>query len=92
MTAESHGELEVPPIAISDEKAVELLRVWLSGGNQHISIRYDAWDDAAAWGLLLVDLARMVARAYAENDGRDADAILTRIREGFDAEWHHRAE
>ena len=87
MAGEIHGELQVPPAVINDKQAVELLRVWLSGGKQHISIRYDAWDDSAVWGLLLVDLARMVAQGHAQNQGRDANAVLGRIKEAFDAEW-----
>jgi hypothetical protein len=36
--------------------------------------------------LLLVDVARHLAQAYAK-EGHDKDVTLTRIRELFDAEW-----
>jgi hypothetical protein len=44
------------------------------------------WSDPAAWGLLLVDIARHASLAY-EREGRDRAETLARIREGFDAEW-----
>ena len=44
------------------------------------------WKDAGAWGLLLVDVARHAAQAYA-NEGEDPKVVLIRIRELFDAEW-----
>jgi hypothetical protein len=44
------------------------------------------WQDPAAWGLVLVDLARHSAQAY-EHDGQKRDEVLARIRAGFDAEW-----
>lgn len=47
------------------------------------------WSDPAAWGLLLVDVARHAARAYAQNGTCPEASALTRIRQGFDAEWDH---
>jgi hypothetical protein len=44
------------------------------------------WDDPGAWGLLLVDIARHAAQAYARN-GVGRDQALARIKELFDAEW-----
>lgn len=44
------------------------------------------WKDAGAWGLLLVDIARHAALAYAK-EGGDSRLILKRIRELFEAEW-----
>jgi hypothetical protein len=78
--------LPVPPIAESDRAAVEVLRVWASpGAPQQVTLR-TTWDDPGAWGLLLVDVARHAAKAYA-NEGRDPDEALSRIRDLWDAEW-----
>jgi len=44
------------------------------------------WDDPGAWGLLLVDIARRAAQAYAR-DGVQRARALARIKELFDAEW-----
>jgi hypothetical protein len=38
---------------------------------------------------MLVDLAKHVANAYEQVDGRDRDETLARIKAGFDAEWDH---
>jgi len=80
--------LIVPPIAETDPNAVEMARVWHSQGKQHISLNAPGWKDPAAWGLLLVDLARHVANAYAIAEGRDRAETLARVKAGFDAEWN----
>lgn len=80
-------ELPVPPAAAQSESARELARVWAADGRQEVVILTDVWEDPAAWGLVLVDLARHVARAYAEQKGRDESETLRRLRSAFDAEW-----
>jgi len=80
------GELEVPPIATSNSQAVEVLRVWaVPGQPQQLTLRI-TWKDAGAWGLLLADVARHAANAYA-NEGRNRDEVLARIRQLLDAEF-----
>ncbi len=81
------NELIIPPSAATNPKAVEMARVWHADGKQHISLNAPGWKDPAAWGLLLVDIAKHVANAYAESEGRDAKEVLARIKAGFDAEW-----
>jgi hypothetical protein len=83
------ASLVIPPLAKADPQAIEIARVWLAAGNPHVSLRPDAWEDPAAWGLLLVDLAKHLALGYHQATGRDPDHTLKRIREGFDAEWSH---
>jgi uncharacterized protein DUF5076 len=81
-------ELNVPPGISSDPKARELARVWAAHGEQHVTLDVEAWgNDAGNWGILLVDLARHVARAHHELYGTPEHDSLTRIRELFDAEW-----
>ena len=78
--------LELPPIAKDDPAAIEVLTVWAAPGKaQQFTIK-TAYKDPAAWGLLLVDIARHVSRAYAA-DGRDEKTALERIRTAFEAEW-----
>jgi hypothetical protein len=81
------GELPVPLAAQSDERAIELARIWAAGGGQHVSLATGLWNDPANWGIMLVDLARHVATAYQQSQDRDPDEVLNRIKEGFDAEW-----
>ena len=83
---QSHNALEAPPIAQSETDAVEVLRVWAAAeGPQQVVLR-TKWEDPGAWGLLLVDVARHVALAYAA-EGHDSTVVLARIRQLFDAEW-----
>jgi hypothetical protein len=82
-------ELHPPPGVASDPRATEVLRVCTTGDSQTFVLRADVWSDPAAWGLLLVDLARHVAKAYAEAEGTDPHAVLARVKAGFDAEWNH---
>ena len=81
------GALGIPAPADGDAKALELVRVWASGGKQQVALRADAWEDSAAWGIMLVDLARHVARAVEQLHGHSQAQTLARIRAGLDAEW-----
>jgi hypothetical protein len=81
------NELDVPPQAISDPRAVEIARIWAAGGNQVVAFRAETWSDPATWGIMLVDFAKHVADAY-ENLGQGTrNDILDTIRLAFDAEW-----
>ena len=80
-------ETPIPPAALNDPNARELIRVWAASGKQHLSLATGLWNDPAAWGIMLVDLARHLARAYEQEQGFDREAALARIREGMDAEW-----
>lgn len=80
-------ELPIPAAAIADEDSVELVRVWAALSKQHVSIATDVWEDPAAWGILLVDLARHAARAYEQTTGMPQDEALARIRKGMEAAW-----
>ena len=80
-------ELPIPAAAIADEDSIELVRVWAAMGKQHVSIVTEMWEDPAAWGILLVDLARHAARAYEQTTGTKRDDALARIRKGMDAAW-----
>lgn len=78
--------LEIPQAAGSDPKAFELLRVWVANRQQHVSLRTGVWEDPAAWGIMLADLARHIAEAYRREEGRDFDATLQRVMAGIRAE------
>lgn len=79
-------ELEEPPLS-RDAAAFEILRVW---GGDNLPQQYSlktVWDDPGAWGLMLVDIARHVAKAYGNTGDFSEEAALKRIKELFDAEW-----
>ena len=89
MTGSHLNELPVPPSSQMSEKASEVLRVWINADrNMDVTLR-PAFADPSAWGILLVDIARHVARAYEQDREHSMQAALARIREGLDAEWDH---
>jgi len=86
------------PPDFDGEGAIEVLRVWLARNAQSevyhkIVLLPEMHEDTFAWGLLLVDIARHVANAYAtESEPKNDETysfVLNRIKEGFDAEWEH---
>ena len=81
------GELKIPPIAASDPKGLEIARVWAAGGQQHVCLRPDLWEDPTMWGMMLVDFAKHVANAYEQTGKGSREEILARIKRGFDTEW-----
>ncbi|HEX6631534.1 MAG TPA: DUF5076 domain-containing protein [Gemmatimonadaceae bacterium] len=79
-------ELPPPPAARDDDRAFELARVWFADGLPVVAARIEPWPDPAAWGLVLGDVARQVARLYAEHGDGDEGAALARLRLGLEAE------
>jgi hypothetical protein len=79
----AYGALNPPPM-VRDKDAHEVLRAAVHNGEMHFSLRR-GFNDAGAWGILLADAARHVARAYAHENVLTEDAALERIRKGFEA-------
>ena len=78
-------EQPLPPDVIGREDATEVLRAFVLDGGLSIAFTR-AFEEPEMWGLLLVDIARHAARAYArESDYREEEA-LERILEMFGAE------
>lgn len=80
--------LDPPPISKSNPKSVEVLRVWAAPGSPQQFVIHVTWKDPAAWGLMLADIARHVARAYGEQ-GQNPEDAYNRIIETFQAELKH---
>lgn len=79
--------LPVPAAASRDPRSLEVLRVWIANGEQHVALAFGMWEDPAAWGLLLADLARHIAEAHAQQDDAvSAEDFLDDIRAGFESE------
>ena len=79
-------ELDPPPIATANTESVEVLRVWTAPDQPQQVVLSTTWKDPGAWGLILGDVARHAANAYA-NEGQDRTTVLARIRELLDAEF-----
>ncbi len=79
-------QLLIPEPARRDPESFELLRVWIAEKNQHVSLRFGVWEDPAAWGLMLADLARHIANAYEQDGSLDRAQALQRITKALQVE------
>ncbi len=80
------ANLDVPGEVAGAERAQEVLRAWVADGGLVCALQPDAWENTAAWGLLLADLARHVANATRELKGVEPAVTLAGIRAMFEAE------
>ena len=80
------NQLMIPPAAAKDPKAFELVRAWVARGELHVSMQMGGWDDPTAWGVVLADLVRHVARFYAEQKQLRPEQTIARVRDAMDAE------
>jgi len=80
------------PIGIKgDDRATEMIRVWLANDELNVSLFLGMWEDAAdskvderdAWGFLLADLTRHIANGMMQSHGWDFDQTRNRIRDAF---------
>jgi len=76
--------LNVPPAAF-EQGGTEVLRAVIVNGALHVSLRR-AFDDPEAWGMLIADITRHVARIYATEDKFPESETMERIRALYDAE------
>jgi hypothetical protein len=68
--------------------AVEILRVWTSDAGEQVVLRVDTLDPAA-WGIILVDIAKHVAHAYARQGKCTANEAFAQVLHGLIAELGH---
>jgi hypothetical protein len=80
------AELPIPDVVKDGREVLEMARIWLVDGNQIVTLSPRMWSDPGAWGLMLVDLANHVAKAY-EARGLNKGEALAAIRSAMDAEW-----
>src|SRR6266513_2313001 len=78
-----YDALIIPPEALA-QGGVEVLRAAIVDGGLHVSLRR-AFDDPDAWGMLIADVARHVARIYATESKFREEETLERIRALFNA-------
>src|SRR5215475_2187023 len=76
-------EQPLPPDVIGREDATEVLRAFVLDGGLSIAFTR-AFEEPDIWGLLLVDVARHAARAYARES--DYTEEVARIVDMFEAE------
>ena len=75
----------MPPDVVGRDDATEVLRAFVL--DRGLSIAFTrAFEEPDVWGLLLVDVARHAARAYARESEYTEDEALRRIVDMFEAE------
>jgi hypothetical protein len=79
------NEQPLPPDVIGRADATEVLRAFVVDGGLSIAFTR-AFEEPDMWGLLLVDIARHAARAYARESEYTEDEALARIVDMFEAE------
>src|ERR1035438_3724599 len=72
--------LPTPSDVATDPKAQEILSLWIIDGSPFCLIQV-AWNNPAAWGLALADVARMIGNALRDSQGIDPKVALTVLRE-----------
>ena len=75
----------LPPDVMGRDDATEVLRAFVVDGGLSIAFTR-AFEEPDMWGLLLVDIARHAARAFARESAFTEDEALNRIVEMFEAE------
>ena len=75
----------MPPDVMGRDDATEVLRAFVLDGGLSIAFTR-AFEEPDMWGLLLVDIARHAARAFARESDYTEDEALSRIIDMFEAE------
>lgn len=80
--------LDPPPEAKTDPNATELLSLWAANGKLNVVIHIGSYhkqghDEARAWGIIISDFARHVARALAQRYGKNEEQELAKIQDTF---------
>jgi hypothetical protein len=78
-------EQPLPPDVMGREDATEVLRAFVVDGGLSIAFTR-AFEEPDMWGLLLVDIARHAARAYARESSYTEAEALARVVDMFESE------
>ena len=80
-------ELRIPIEVGGDEKATEMMRIWLAHDELHVSLLLGMWEDAEdcdvdernAWGELLADTIRHIANGMEQSHRWDKKETIAQI-------------
>lgn len=75
----------MPPDVMGRDDATEVLRAFVVDGGLSIAFTR-AFEEPDMWGLLLVDIARHAARAYAQESAYSEEEALARVVDMFESE------
>jgi len=82
------NERPIPPAAQTDSNAFEVLRVWIADKALQTSLLIGAYKDHKiaeedAWGIILADTARHIAKGLSEQNNGHPATFLDRITRSF---------
>lgn len=86
------NERPIPEAAFQDPNSVEMLRVWVAGGQLHCSLKVGMYrdgmgvDEETAWGTILADAARHIAKALQGGGKLDEADSLAKLVVKFNDE------
>jgi len=85
------NERPIPPAALRDQNSVEMLRVWVAEHQLHCSLKIGMYrqmkiQEEVAWGTILADAARHIARALSEEGEESESTLLRKIVDQLNAE------
>ncbi|WP_071849957.1 DUF5076 domain-containing protein [Duganella sp. HH105] len=86
------NERPIPTAAQRDAASVEVLRVWVAEKQLHCSLKIGMYrdgmgvDEELAWGTILADAARHIARALHPEDADEERIALQKILRGLSEE------
>ena len=83
--------LVVPPAAQRDEKSIQMLSAWIAEKGLHCVLNIGMWkesgrEEVPAWGKLMADTIRHIARALQEQYGYDEAETIEKILRSLDKE------
>lgn len=86
------NERPIPEAALEDANAVEMLRVWIAARKLHCSMKVGMYRESTniseekAWGTILADTAKHLAKALEAGYGVSEKVALGKIQASFNAE------
>ena len=86
------NERPIPEAALRDPDSVEMLRVWVAEGQLHCSLKVGMYrdgmgiDEAVAWGTILADAARHIAKALQDSGNLNETESLAKLVAKFNDE------
>lgn len=86
------NERPIPEAALQDPNSVEMLRVWVAGGQLHCSLKVGMYrdgmgtDEEIAWGTILADAAHHIAKALQDGGNLNETESLAKLVAKFNNE------
>lgn len=74
------AEIELPQTLLDDPSAVEVVRIWVSNHQLEMSLDSQAYEDPAAYGIILSDFAHHFAQICALNTSREKDDCYAELK------------